>query len=80
MGVEFPAETKAMLIGRLKSYALDAFDRDIGDLKAERFFEAMVGLIGASAYNQGVADAQAWMGERVVDLSGNLHAEVDWAH
>ncbi len=75
---QFPDEVKAAILTRLQSYMLDEFDQDIGDLRALKVFEFMVGLIGASAYNQGVADAQAWLAQRLDDMSGNLYEEVDW--
>lgn len=78
MSIGFSDDAKAQLLERLRSYMLDEFDQDIGELKALRLFEFVIGLIGASAYNQGVADAQVWLAQRVADMPGDLHEEVDW--
>ena len=77
MEFKLDVRTKKALLASIKGFVLDTFDRDIGELKAERTLEFMVKVVGATAYNRGVSDAQAWVGSRVADMAGELYTEVD---
>ena len=78
MAIEIEPDVRNLLLDRLKSYFSDEFDLDIGDLRADQALSFMLGLVGNSAYNQGVADAQAWIATRVADVSAEIHENVDW--
>lgn len=43
---------------------------EIGDLKAGLFFDFILTELGPTIYNQAIADAQAFLEERVADLGG----------
>ncbi len=65
------ARTKAVAL--LRQYAADNLEEPIGDLKATLLLDFVLEEIGPTLYNQGVADAQAFMAERVVDLEATCH-------
>jgi len=78
MSITFSAEAKARICEALRRYVRENFDRDIGLLQTDRLFEFTVNLLGAAAYNQAIADAQAWMQGKLLDLEGDLHEEVEY--
>jgi len=78
MAIEFPAEEKDRIYRALREYVRENLDRDLGLLQTERLFEFMVNLIGSSAYNRAIADAQAWMQGKLLDLEGDLHEQVEY--
>ncbi|MDY7107289.1 MAG: DUF2164 domain-containing protein [Planctomycetota bacterium] len=78
MPIDFPAEEKDRIYRALQEYVRENLDRDLGLLQTERLFEFMVKLIGASAYNRAIADAQAWIGGKLLDLEGDLHERVEY--
>ena len=74
MAIRFPSERRDAVIAALQNYFETELDEPIGDLKATLLFEFLLAEIGPSVYNQAIADAQAWMQERVTDLDVNLYA------
>jgi uncharacterized protein (DUF2164 family) len=72
---EATTETRERLIGSIRRFFREELDEDIGELKARLVLDFAWQEIGAAAYNQGVADAQAWIAERVADVEGNCHAQ-----
>jgi uncharacterized protein (DUF2164 family) len=76
MAIEFPDDAKKRITTSLNAYVQDEFGEDLGDLRMVRLYEFLVGLIGAAAYNQGVADAQAWLHNKLIDLEIELHEDV----
>ena len=72
MALTFSSETRKRIYGKLQTYVKDEFDDEIGDLRAERIFEFMVGLIDAAAYNQAISDAQAYLHGRLIDMEIEL--------
>lgn len=77
MALTFSAKTRKRLYAKLQSYVKDEFDEEIGDLRADRMFEFMVGLIGAAAYNQAISDAQAYIQGRLIDMEIELEERGD---
>ncbi len=74
MAIRFPSERRAEVVTAIRNYFETELDEPIGDLKATLLFEFVLGKIGPTVYNQAIADAQAWMQERVTDLDVNLYA------
>ena len=48
-------------------------DDDTGDLEAARVLDFCIREIGPSVYNQAIADAQAYIQEKVSDLGGERY-------
>ena len=55
-------------IASIKRYASESLDSDVGDLQARLFLDYVLKEFGPVIYARGVADAQAWLTERVSDL------------
>ncbi|HEY8121323.1 MAG TPA: DUF2164 domain-containing protein [Myxococcota bacterium] len=68
-------ETEKVLIRSIKRFFEDKLDTEIGDLKAAIVLEFFAREIGPSIYNQAIADAQAYLQEKVTDLSGARYQE-----
>ena len=73
MAMRFPSDRRTEVIAAIRRYFDNELGEEIGDLKATLLFEFMLREIGPSIYNHAVADAQAWMLERVTDLDVNLY-------
>lgn len=79
MSINLRPETKKHLLGSIKRFFAEHMDAEIGDLKATLVLEFFAREIGPSIYNQAIADAQAFLQERVSDLSGaRYEAEFDY--
>lgn len=54
----------------LREYCAANMEEEMGDLKAGLLFDFILSELGPTIYNQAIADAQAFLEERVGDLSG----------
>lgn len=79
MPLKFSDDAKRKLLQAIQSHWLDEYEEEIGELKSDRLFEFFLELIGASSYNQGVEDAQAYLQGKLIDLEIDLHEEVHGA-
>ena len=70
MAIELTPDTTKKLKASIQRYFKEELDQDIGDLKAGLMLDFCVKEIGASIYNQAIADAQTFFSARVVDLEG----------
>lgn len=70
MTIKLDEKTEKYLLESIKRFFAEELDDELGDLKAMRVLEFCVKEVGASVYNQAIADAQAYFGDRVSDLSG----------
>jgi uncharacterized protein (DUF2164 family) len=73
VAIKLSHDTTAQLLASIKRYVADNLDQDIGDLKAAMLLDFCLREIGASVYNQAIADAQKYFESRVVDLEGVCH-------
>ncbi len=73
--IQFSPESKQRIFKDLQSFFHDECDEDLGELRTGKVLDFMVGLVGVSAYNQAITDAQAWMQEKPLDLRGELHRD-----
>ena len=67
--------SRERLIASIHRFFSDELDQDIGELKAALVLDFAWKEFAPAAYNQGVADAQAWIAERVADVEGSCHAD-----
>jgi uncharacterized protein (DUF2164 family) len=70
MAIKIPEETRRTLIASIRRYFAEEMDEEIGDLKASLLLDFVLREVGPTVYNRAIADAQARMQERVVDLDG----------
>ncbi len=61
-------EQKAVAIAKIKDYAAENFDVELGNLQTEMFLDFLTEKLGPAYYNKGVTDAMAFMNEKVEDL------------
>jgi uncharacterized protein (DUF2164 family) len=79
MSLKLPDETEQRLVSSIKRFFEEEMDEPVGDLKALRVLEFCLREIAPSVYNQAIADAQAYLTDRVADLSGSTYeAEFDY--
>ena len=69
MAIKLSPETTKQLHASIKRYVAENLDQEIGDLKAGLLLDYCLKEIGPTIYNRAIADAQAYLQERVVDLS-----------
>ncbi len=73
MAVKISKETKHKLIESIKRYFEENMDEEIGDLKASLLLDYCVKEIGPTIYNRAIADAQAYMRDKVADVEGSCY-------
>ena len=77
--MKLDSATEKHLLDSIKRFFAEEMDDDIGDLKAMNVLDFFSSEIGPSVYNQAIADAQAFLSEKVSDLSGvQYEAEFDF--
>ena len=75
VAIRLENEIRTELIASIRRYFDEQLEEEIGDLKARLLLDYVLEEIGPCVYNQAIADAQAWMTERVADLEGTCHEE-----
>lgn len=75
MTIKLSKEIEERLVGSIRRYFTKNMDDEIGELKAKLLLDFCVRELGPSIYNQAIADAQAYMQDKVVDLDVSCHEE-----
>jgi uncharacterized protein (DUF2164 family) len=70
MAIKLQPETEKYLLGSIKRFFAESMDAEIGDFKASLVLNFFAREIGPSIYNQAIADAQAYLQDKVSDLAG----------
>lgn len=68
MDIKLPKDLEQKLTASMRRYLTENFGEDTGDLKASLFLKFCLEEIAPSAYNLAIADARAFMQEKVLDL------------
>jgi uncharacterized protein (DUF2164 family) len=68
MAVTLQDEARKHALASLKRFMTEQLDAEVSDLQAIGLLEFFLKEIGPSAYNAGVADAQAYLRDRLEDL------------
>lgn len=71
MSIELSKETKKELVTSIKRYFAENLDQEIGDLKALLLLDFCLKEVGPSIYNKAIADAQAFIHDKLNDLDGS---------
>jgi uncharacterized protein (DUF2164 family) len=77
MPLKLAEQTEKRLLASIKRFFAEELDEQIGDLKAARVLDFFAREMAPSAYNQAIADAQAYFTDCVADLSG-VHFEPEF--
>ncbi len=70
MSINLSDDARTQSISSIKRYFAEELELDIGELKADMFLEFVLKEIAPSVYNEAIADAQAYLRERLIDLDG----------
>jgi uncharacterized protein (DUF2164 family) len=75
MSIEFSKQVREEAIASIQQYFERNLPEPIGELGASLLLNYFVEEIGPAIYNQAIADAQARMQQRVIDLEGELYED-----
>ena len=75
MSIEIPKEANKAAIASIQRYFEENLEHEIGSLEAGALLAFFLKEIGPSVYNQAVADAQARMQARVMELDIEIHED-----
>lgn len=70
MTITLKDDAKKKVLRSIQRFFDEVMDEDYGDLKAKLVLDFCLKEIGPAAYNQGIADAQAYFLNKVEDLDG----------
>lgn len=73
MDIKLADNRKKAMIEELQSYFRNEHDQSIGELKAEMIVDFFVEKLGPGIYNQAIADANAFIQEKLIDLEAILY-------
>lgn len=73
MAVELPKEARATAVASIERWFSANMDMHVGNMQAAELLDFFLKELAPSAYNQGVADAQAQMLARVDELDINCY-------
>jgi uncharacterized protein (DUF2164 family) len=73
MAITLSDDVRQRLTASIKRYFDENMDEEIGDLKASLLLDYCLQEIGPAIYNRAIADAQAYMQEKAVDLDGTCY-------
>ncbi|AMC35825.1 DUF2164 domain-containing protein [Janthinobacterium sp. B9-8] len=70
MALKISKEAEALLVKSICRYFDANMDEPIGGLQAAQLLDFFMQEIGPSVYNQAIADAQAYMQDKALDMPG----------
>lgn len=74
MTITLSDEARKQAVISIRRYFAEVLEQDVGDLKAEMLLEFFLKEIAPSVYNGAIADAQAFVRDRLEDLEGACFA------
>jgi uncharacterized protein (DUF2164 family) len=75
MPITLPDTTQQQAVASIERYFREHMDEPIGNVAAAGLLMFFLAEIAPLAYNQGVADAQAQMQQRVTEIDIDVHQE-----
>ena len=75
MSIEFTKEQKQAQAEGFQALLAKRFDLAVDNLDAELAMKELTNTLGVHAYNHGVADAQAYLSGKVIDVGIDVYAE-----
>lgn len=76
MPITLPESAQQQAVASIERYFREHMDEPIGNVAAAGLLKFFLAEIAPLAYNQGVADAQAQMQQRVAEIDIDVHQEV----
>lgn len=77
--INISKEQRPALIASLRRYFDEEHELGLSELQGEMLLSFLLEEIGPTIYNRAIADARAFMTERVADLEGSCY-EPEFAH
>ena len=74
--IELTKQERTDAIASIQRYAEENFSEEMGELKAGALLNYFLEEIAPAVYNRAIREAQQRMQQRVIDLDGELYAEV----
>lgn len=68
MGIAFSKENEQSMIDEIKRFFSKEKEEQLSDFQAKFYLDFMVRCVGVYIYNQAIADAQAFLGEKVEEM------------
>lgn len=66
--IKLSNDRRAALLKLLKGFYKENFDEEVSEYRAERLLDFFIKQLGPPIYNQAIADARAFMFEKLEDL------------
>ncbi|WP_020678374.1 DUF2164 domain-containing protein [Geopsychrobacter electrodiphilus] len=73
MKIKLDAGRIKVLTEKTQVYFRNEHDESIGELKANMIMEFFIRELGPQIYNQAIADAYAFIQDKIIDLEGTLY-------
>lgn len=73
MRIELDAERRDRLVGAVKRFVGERFDRELSDFQADQLIDFFVAELGPPVYNQAIRDARGYLQEKLDDLDGEYY-------
>lgn len=75
MSITLSKDDRAQAVASIERWFREYMEQSIGNVTAGEFLDFLLEDMGPVIYNQGVADAQARMQERVAELDAEVQQE-----
>lgn len=79
MPIQFSDEAKKQAVESVQRYCTEELDIDLSGIQAAMLFKFILAEIAPTAYNVGVAAAEAFLRDRVADLEATCY-ETEFAY
>ena len=73
MAVKLSEETTKEAVASIRRYVVEHLDTEIGELQAGALLDYFLRELAPSVYNSAIADAQAYLTDRLADLEGTCY-------
>jgi len=70
MALKLDVETERVLLASIKRFFAERLEQEATDLQARHVLDFTLREIAPTLYNRAIADAQAWLTDKVGDLDG----------
>ena len=79
MRIKLSDERRSVAVESLRSFYRSEFDENVSEFRAGCILDFVLTKLGPPLYNQAVADARAYMVEKLEDIDGELYEPEDLA-
>ena len=73
MRAKISKEKRDQIIPEIRTYVAENFEEEIGDLKATLLLDFILERVAPSIYNEAIRHASTFVGEKLLDMEGELH-------